>query len=427
MARSKQSVELASEAIAPYRKVRTAWGAVGLKKIDERRRMWLIRRAGLSWARKRLSSQNQRVRRASGLRVEAFGGGRWVTMYSNGQTQRAKLLGEPRPVPAILCLDENYSETATFLMELRGSLFESYRRNGFQRTRVQRRAAGKAPPLIRRFWDFSLIQRISAEVALIIAAEFNRFHRGGSWIPRAIDIEKWRPDVREMLTDIGFLSLAGTDPPTSDVLSGTGWSILKLRAGHEAEGEQVKRLLGDLGVRDMIDNGPLYDAIMEGLVNTIHHAYPSTHTFEEPHFSNWWMTGFIDRESRWFTVMIYDQGLSIPATLPNWKHFSTFRRRWSRLFGSEPDADDMSKDGVAIRMAMKVGKTQTNEETRGKGLHAMEEAVNLCDDGDLAIFSRCGEYRKITGRTGRHVNRNIPIGGTLIVWSMRFNPTAAEQ
>lgn len=386
----------------------------------------MIRRASLSWARKRLSRQNQHVRRASGLKIEVFGGGRWVTMYSGGQTQRAKLLDKPRPVPSVLCLVENFTATAEFLQELRIGLFDGYRRSG-RRSRAQRRAAGKAPPLIRRYWDFSVIERISAEVALIIAAEYNRFHRGGGWIPRAIDIEKWRPDVREMLTDIGFLSLAGTDPPSTDVLSGGGWSILKLRAGQEAEGEQIKQLLGDLGVRDMIDNGPLYDAIMEGLVNTIHHAYPSTHSFDEPHFPNWWMTGFIDRESRWFTVMVFDQGLSIPATLPNWKHFSTFRRRWSRLFGVEPNSDDTSRDGVAIRMAMKVGKTQTNEETRGKGLHAMEEAVNLCDDGELAIFSRCGEYRKTTGRTGRHVNRNIPIGGTLIVWSMRFNPSAAEQ
>lgn len=393
-----------------------------LKRLTEDRRKWLARHTVLSGARTYLSRTRRQVRIALGLKVSEFSDGRWVSVYSNGRTQKAHLLGKPRPVPSMLCLSRNYEQTASFLIDLRNGMFETYRRNKFQgpRSRYHRRASGKAAIAVKDYWDFSQIKEISPEVALVIAAEYNRFHRGGSWVPKAIDIERWQPGVREMLTAVGFLSLAGTDPPDGDVLTGSGWSILKFRAGRQADGEQVKNLLRDLGVAEMLDNAPLYEAIMEGLVNTIHHAYPGSHAFEEPHIPGWWMTGIIDKEQRWFSIIIYDQGLSIPATLPAWRLFPAFSRKWTRLFSSAPDSETTSRDGVAIRLAMKVGKTQTNEATRGKGLHAIEAAVNLCADGELAIYSRCGEYRKETGRSGRHVNRNNSIGGTLIVWNMSF-------
>lgn len=136
------------------------------------------------------SQANSRIRRVLGIGVSEFSDGRWVTMYSNGQSQKARLLGKARPVPSVLCLEQNYEQTAAFLAGLRSRLFEIHRRNGFQVRggRAQRRAMGKGPPAIWGYSDFTMIDEISPEVALVIAAEYNRFHRGGGWIPQAIDL-----------------------------------------------------------------------------------------------------------------------------------------------------------------------------------------------------------------------------------------------
>jgi hypothetical protein len=50
----------------------------------------------------------------------------------------------------------------------------------------------------------------------------------------------------------------------------------------------------------------------------------------------------------------------------------------------------------------------------------MEDAINQCKDGSLAIFSRSGEYRVSKGKAGYSQTHREPIGGTLIVWSMHL-------
>ncbi|WP_192644451.1 hypothetical protein [Bosea sp. OAE506] len=274
---------------------------------------------------------------------------------------------------------------------------------------------------MRSFWDFATIKEISPAVALIIASEYHRFSRGRSWVPRAVNIESWDPDVRAVLDAVGFLSLAGTEPTSSEILNIDHLSILKMRAGNQASGEKVSELLEELGVAAMLNDAPLYEAIIEALTNTRHHAYPETHDFEPPHVPGWWMTGYVNRETREFSVIVYDQGVSIPATLPLWKRFGELSAFWRKAFRTDPDFEDMASDGTAIRAAMTVGKSRTNLATRGKGLHAIEDAVNRCDNGELAIYSRCGEYRKTSGRPSRHFNRNEAVGGTLVVWRMSFS------
>lgn len=240
-------------------------------------------------------------------------------------------------------------------------------------------------------------------------------------MPRAVNIEAWDPVVRSVLDAVGFLSLAGTDPASTEIFNLGDLSVLKMRAGNQASGKEVSTLLEELGVAEMLNDAPLYEAIIEALTNTRHHAYPETHQFEEPHVPGWWMTGFVDRKRREFNVIVFDQGVTIPVTLPHWRRFDEFSTFWKRAFRTDPDSEDTSSDGTAIRAAMAVGKSRTKQVTRGKGLHAIEDAVNRCDNGELAIYSRCGEYRKSSGHRSRHFNRNDPVGGTLVVWRMSFS------
>lgn len=271
------------------------------------------------------------------------------------------------------------------------------------------------------FWDFSSIKRITPAVALVIASEYDRVRRKNGWLPRAVDLEKWDPGVRAMLLGVGFFELTGVHRPNGAAfIGGETWSMLRFRCGDTTDGEQVEHLLSELGLAEAVENPELYEAIVEALVNTKHHAYPTTHEFPEPHVPGWWLTGFVDRKSRRLRISFFDQGLTIPGTLQAWDRYSKFRRNWYRLVGKEPDPDDTSRDGAAIALAMAVGRTSTGEGYRGKGLPAIEEAVNLSKEGRLAIFSRCGEYRRSKGGKPHHVDRNVPIGGTLIIWDMQF-------
>lgn len=393
-----------------------------LKKLQDFQRDWNARHSSFSLKRKLLHRTNRRIRNILGSEFWHDHEGRWVTVYSNGVSSRARLIGKPQDAPEILSLSKNYTETARFLNSLRDGLFQSARISATRRgRRVKKRLGDQPPATVRGYWNFATIREISPAVALIIASEYHRFSRGRNWVPRAVNIEAWDPVVRAVLDAVGFLSLAGTEPVSSEILNLGDLSILKMRAGHQASGEEVSKLLEELGVAEMLNDAPLYEAIIEALTNTRHHAYPETHQFEEPHVPGWWMTGFVNRQRREFNVIVFDQGVSIPVTLPLWKRFGELTAFWKRAFRSEPDFEDTANDGTAIRAAMTVGKSRTKEATRGKGLHAIEDAVNRCDNGELAIYSRYGEYRKSSGRSSRHFNRNDPVGGTLVVWRMCFS------
>lgn len=164
----------------------------------------------------------------------------------------------------------------------------------------------------------------------------------------------------------------------------------------------------------------MYSAIVEALTNTRHHAYPQDHVFRKPHYPGWWLTGFVDNKSRRVRISVYDRGLSIPGTLLTWDKYATFDRLWKKAFSGSPDPEDTSRDGTAIALAMETGRTSTGEGYRGKGLPSMEEALDLCVDGHLTIYSRSGEYRRWKGRSPHHVNRLASIGGTLVSWDLRF-------
>ena len=59
----------------------------------------------------------------------------------------------------------------------------------------------------------------------------------------------------------------------------------------------------------------LNNAISEAMTNVAKHAYPATHPFKHKHVNRWWITASADRKTAELTIIIYDQGASIPVTL----------------------------------------------------------------------------------------------------------------
>ena len=61
----------------------------------------------------------------------------------------------------------------------------------------------------------------------------------------------------------------------------------------------------------------LCGAVVDALENVHDHAYPSDHFVGIRHVPNWWFTGAAHEDKRWLILGVYDQGITIPVSLPD--------------------------------------------------------------------------------------------------------------
>ena len=388
-----------------------------VRRLSERQRQRLLRVSALRGR----SKQRERRRREAVIRTVRISSGKpsdTITIFGPDGLQYATLQGERRPAPAVVSLSANPDETLKFLDQTRQSLHDQWVQ--FPRNRSRRHATKSAPLVVRSYWDYSSIERIGPDAALVLASQYDRFRRKGGWTPRAVDIDKWNPEVRAELDGVGFLELVGVahaGPPYVDV--GTR-RILKFQANDEAYGQQVFKMLTDLGVNENLHLIDLYSCIVEAIVNTRQHAYPADILFEQPHVPNWWLAASLDHAKRRLRVTVVDHGATIPRTLPRWERYPAFARGFRKLLRRElhPDPDDDGYDGAALAVAMAVGRTATEKEYRGKGLAFIESVLGLCNTGRLSIYSRRGSYIRTKGSKPFYATRPTPIRGTLVAWDL---------
>jgi anti-sigma regulatory factor (Ser/Thr protein kinase) len=162
----------------------------------------------------------------------------------------------------------------------------------------------------------------------------------------------------------------------------------------------------------------LYGAMVEAIVNVVRHAYPIDSVDGPPDLRRWWMTGAVDRAARWTTAVVYDQGITIPVSLPNWQHFAGWRHRILSAIGAVPDTSDTRSDGQAIAAAVEESASSTGEQHRGHGLAQMRNFVDQCQDGYLRIMSRCGEVIFRPKKKPEIRSYDVSVGGTLVEWNV---------
>ena len=193
--------------------------------------------------------------------------------------------------------------------------------------------------------------------------------------------------------------------------------------GDQNEPEEASRISGKLqllmgSVIDSALSQAIYVGLIEAMDNCASHAYPEKHGFRYPtEQQRWWLSGSV-ANGRELEVMFFDQGATIPGTLPNSGKAEVVRRWLKRrlnLVGME-DADD----GQRIQAAMEVGRSTLRDQGRGHGLIQMRELVGLAASGSLRILSRRGRYiySTDTGETVDTLDRSI--GGTLVHWRFRL-------
>ena len=335
-------------------------------------------------------------------------------------------------MPANFCLVENYEEVSQFLIELRhrltlmGQRLENLRVEGGVRRKLdwdQRR--------IDSYVDFASLTRITPSAALVLASEYDRaisVYRAPEWL-RAVNVEKWDPAVLATLKDVGFLSLLGVDSPVTNIAERNGIVTVPFLSGSKVQGASIDKLIRIMaemadssGIADsetLLKRSRVYDGLGEAIQNVEDHAYPVGAFRDYPVAKKWWMTGAVELGKKRFTIAIYDQGISIPVSLPRWTQYDELRATLAKSFGGEYNPTDYpERDGETISAAVQLGRSSTGKEYHGKGLPVIKAIIDNCAGGTVRILSRNGEYSFSGGQKPSHASHKLPIAGTLVEWEM---------
>jgi hypothetical protein len=367
-----------------------------MKRLTHRYRKWLRHRAR--------QQQRPRGRNAKLAPVTVLGGTFLVRL---GKTSEIP--------PETLCFDQNFDETVRFMAALR------------RRSKLALRGCMTWPPqkktgqlrYLPRYHDFTKIKRITPSAALVLAAEYDRTRQIMGRTPLAVSLKDWDPEVRALLQEIGFFGLLDieqniTAPPELARM------VLPFRSGAKVEPTQVSgpdSVIGDLFAfigKDPKMETQLYAAVIEAMNNVRDHAYPQIYFDGVRHVRNWWLTGAADRESRRLTLSLYDQGVTIPVSLPTTIGRENIVRAFFALFNSPYDPLDTEDDGRAIETAMQLSKTRTGLGHRGLGLAKIREVVDGLNGGRLRVISRCGEFIAEPSRKPVVKTSAIALEGTLV-------------
>ncbi len=264
--------------------------------------------------------------------------------------------------------------------------------------RVAMGARKGKPRMVPGYRNFETITRITPSAALVLASEYERIKLLTGNAPWVVNVRKWSPQVFNTLWEIGFFEIVGFPRRNEERNSSGPVRTLRMSSGRTADANEINRLVNDLKglypvTERSIEDGMihLYGALIEAVGNVCGHAYPKELPHPERSVGRWWMTGAVDTKNRRTTAVIYDQGISIPVSLPNWSCYTSFSRRFLSAMRFAPDPSDPRMDGEAISVAVEELVSSTGESHRGHGLAQMSRFVDLCRDGYLRIMSRNGE------------------------------------
>ncbi|NII75174.1 anti-sigma regulatory factor (Ser/Thr protein kinase) [Dyella sp. SG562] len=366
----------------------TLWGRAAMERwkrlrLDRRRRDRIARRS--NWRRRLRYLRQQRL---DGLAERLP----QRVRRSDGRKYR------PIKAPPHLNLQDAFSETVDFLSLVRQT----------------------STSILGKFYvDFTTVETLTPAAALLVVAEFDRWRElVKSRSLRPIDLDQWKPEVYNILYEMGFFDLLSTGKvkvPMPSHPVNVDERYLSFVSGHEAEGNKAKQLR--LGIEAL---GPklrqrnlLFQGLTEAMTNVKHHAYNVG-----DHVKRWWMSASVDTTGRRLRIMFLDHGLSIPVVLP--------RRKMERLRAVAefilPLPQLLKSDASLIQAAVELNRSGTGQDHRGFGLNRDIQGYieNLDARGKLRILSGRGQYvyEKSPGQSGSASTKALPakFGGTFIEW-----------
>lgn len=295
-------------------------------------------------------------------------------------------------VPEKLSLKENYDQVVKLVHDMRLIALSERQRVGL---------------------DFGGVAEVGPATALYVAAEIYRCRHVQEGQRRVTGKHPEDRQIARLLKEMGFNDLLGIDDPdVSDEAPSVEY--IPFISSNRVEGTFALQL------RQALEQGSsaippafrkvMYGSLTEAMANVIHHAYPSGAEKKLIVMqSRWWMAGSIDRRKNELMMMLYDQGVGIPATIPR----SHPVERWGGLLNMLGVKAD---DGNLIKVATMLGRTQTRDEHRGRGLQDVLQFVKISEKGELRILSNKGEYIYNSDGSDEVGVHRRDLGGTLIQW-----------
>lgn len=348
-----------------------------MKRLSETQRIWNVRHSTREEKRKLRRKRNE-----------------WQRERGVGSYEEVLL-----DVPEEFDLGDNVNDSLDFFGRLRQSILVERKR-------------GKI--------DFRPCNSISAGAGFVLAAEVDRCRRLRYRDGRPALTGTYPDDegMGRFLDDLGFFRFLKIRSPAYRHDDSSQTRFIAMRSGCRDRGKEMHY------VTEVLDTGSvqldeearetLYEGLLEAMNNVTSHAYPlEDRSASLPVLQGqWWAAGYWDNRRKEVGVLIYDQGVGIPATLPSSRHGAllTGIRRRLGLGNSDPDC---------IRAAMEIGTSSSRNEHRGRGMASLRHAVGRVADGHLLILSGAGAYLYTADGREETSALRTPLGGTFIEWRIR--------
>ena len=301
-------------------------------------------------------------------------------------------------VPSVFNLSDHYDDAIAFFEDVRDSVL---RRNELV------------------LLDFLNCTEIHFDAGLMLTAEVDRCRslRTRRGQPTLTGTYPQNNGVEIFLQAIGFFKLLGLRDNFGEITSknATG-RFIQIKSGVRDKGDYIGDLaqlvFGDVVQLDREASMNLFRGLVEAMNNVTKHAYDAElHRGHPVKKGQWWMAGYWDRQVREIGAFMYDQGVGIPATLP--KHHKNRLGEISKALGLG------TTDGELIKIATRLGETQTGRSWQGRGMADLKRFIDIVDDGHLRILSGRGNYLYIKNSDGisEHTSElSSHLGGTFIEW-----------
>ncbi len=392
-----------------------------MKKHNSRLSKWLRVRAWNQRKRERLKTKKYILTAKTKKQYHAT----IVQLWQGGKSEAAISTQKPRPTPNVLCFNENTDQTVSFFADLRKLMFSGLA-NGGGGFVYRKKPNGIAR--IPGYVDFSMLHDISLGAAVVLTADYNRLSNFIGEVPPTVDLHNWQASVVTRLNQLGFFSLLGHVPSTDKLIEDGPTLTMRIVQGTNADELQtVDKSLQVLGKFLRLGNERSLDptivrvltTISEAITNVTQHAYTGAHVYEYRHINSFWVAATADRQSNTLTVVVYDQGATIPVTYPRLNLTArAIRFLRSAIKGKQEFAHQ--HDGTYIRAAMRYGGSRTDETFRGKGLPQMFKLMKTIGSGQMSIRSRGGWcVQNSVGRmTQGYADKSI--GGTFVEWTFEL-------
>lgn len=239
------------------------------------------------------------------------------------------------PPPERLCLDKNREDTFEFFGTLRTNFNRGIQENT---TFVQRPRRVGALPQIPMYFDMSAVREISTAGAVILAAEYDRMATLQRTVPPTVDLDRWNAEVFLKLYQVGFFEITGHSPTVDRVTESDTKLTMRIVRSTSADDlreidQALQQLFAFLGTGEKETDETSIEfltALSEAMTNVTNHAYIDDADFEAPHIGSFWVAATADREDNSLTIVVYDQGSTIPATYPRYGRLDRVKRFLSR-------------------------------------------------------------------------------------------------